>query len=97
MKKSHNIIVVGFLVLVTGLVLAETLLIESVEKNASVMRPGRGTSMTGVERQYGKAIKKHVAIGEPPISKWVYSDITVYFERNRVLHSVVNRKELSGN
>jgi hypothetical protein len=30
-------------------------------------------------------------VGDPPISRWVYDHFTVYFEYDKVLHSVVNK------
>ena len=93
MKQIKNIIVVGILFFMTSVVSANTLLIRTVEKNASVDRPDRGMTTAQVESQYGKPVKKYTAIGEPPISKWTYSNITVYFEHDHVVHAVVNRKK----
>ncbi len=92
MKQIRKIAVIVFLILQTGIVSADTLLIQRVEKDASVEKPDRGTLMADVESQYGKPVRKTVAIGAPPITKWVYSNITVYFERSHVIHAVVNRK-----
>ncbi len=92
-KQVKISLAIGFLILQIGTVSADTLLIQSVEKNASVARPDRGTSMIQVENQYGQPSKKHSAIGEPPITKWTYSGITVYFEHAHVIHAVVNRTQ----
>lgn len=74
------------------LTLADTLLIEAVEKNASVQRPLRGESMSAVESRYGQADAARTVVGEPPITRWIYPEFTVYFEHSHVIHSVVNRK-----
>ncbi|MFK8068647.1 MAG: hypothetical protein AB8D52_10410 [Gammaproteobacteria bacterium] len=97
LKKMRNVITAIFLLLITGNAVADTLLIEAVEKNSDVERPVRGTTMKEVEKIYGEAINKYNPIGKPPITKWVYTNITVYFERGYVIHSVVNRKNLTGN
>ena len=52
--------------------------------------PGRGASMSDVQKQVGEPDKKLDAVGEPPISRWVYSKFTVYFENEIVIHTVRN-------
>lgn len=52
--------------------------------------PGRGASMSDVQKQVGEPDKKLDAVGEPPISRWVYEKFTVYFENETVIHTVKN-------
>ncbi len=57
--------------------------------------PRRGMSMAQVERLFGAPIDKMPTAGgdaprHPPINRWRYNGYTVYFERDRVIHSVVN-------
>lgn len=57
--------------------------------------PSRGMSMTQVEQRYGAPVDKLPTAGgdaprHPPINRWRYNGYTVYFERNRVIHSVVD-------
>lgn len=59
--------------------------------NQTVQTPRNGQKMENVEAQYGEPIERVSPVGEPPISKWVYSDFTVYFEHELVLHAVVHR------
>ena len=63
----------------------------SVGESVSVSLPGRGMTMDQVEARFGAPSEKVEAIGEPPISRWIYSSFTVYFERNIVLHSVTHK------
>ena len=56
-----------------------------------VLRPTQGMSMSSVEQQFGQPEQKKPAIGEPPITRWIYSDFSVFFEHNIVIHSVVPR------
>ena len=42
-----------------------------------------------VLRDFGDPQEITDAVGEPPISQWVYGDYVVYFEDNWVLYSVV--------
>lgn len=52
--------------------------------------PARGTSMDEVLSQSGEPEKKLDAVGQPPITRWIYQDYTVYFEHQTVIHSVKN-------
>ena len=50
--------------------------------------PTRGMSTGKVENELGKPIEIIPAVGQPPISRWVYNDRTVYFEFSSVIHVV---------
>jgi hypothetical protein len=52
--------------------------------------PGRGASMSQVEKHFGQPREKVEPVGQPPITRWIYSDYTVYFEHEYVIHSVRN-------
>lgn len=54
--------------------------------------PAQGMSMSAVQKQYGAPAQKLPAIGKPPITRWVYPDFTVVFERKHVIHSMTVRK-----
>lgn len=56
----------------------------------SVQLPGRGMAMENVQSRFGEATETFSAVGEPPITKWVYKNFTVYFESQFVIHAVVN-------
>jgi len=56
---------------------------------ASVDHPRRGMSMQKVESLFGTPVKRMPAVGQPPISRWEYQGFVVYFEHDRVLHSVI--------
>lgn len=47
--------------------------------------------MDQVERDFGAPVNKLPAVGQPPITRWIYADHTVYFEHNLVLTSVNKR------
>lgn len=91
MKKILKLVVLGLFSFMMLPVSADTLLINTIEKNATVERPARGMTVGQVLQQYGQPTKKYAPIGQPPITKWSYANITVYFEYNHVIHSVVNR------
>ncbi|HEY0720592.1 MAG TPA: hypothetical protein VGE50_05010 [Gammaproteobacteria bacterium] len=52
--------------------------------------PKRGASMAQVLKIFGQPREKLPPVGDPPITRWNYGDYTVYFEREYVIHSVVN-------
>jgi hypothetical protein len=72
---------------------ADTLSIIDQPANTAdgVKRPARGLTMQQVESFFGSPLEKKPAVGEPPISRWVYDKYTVYFEREYVIHSAVHR------
>lgn len=54
--------------------------------------PARGADMNEVERVMGAPQQMLPPIGEPPITRWVYDDYTVYFEFDRMIHAVSNTR-----
>jgi hypothetical protein len=53
-------------------------------------RPYRGMSMEKVQGTYGTPTRKIAPVGQPPIERWEYPGFTVYFEYQKVIHSVAN-------
>jgi hypothetical protein len=72
---------------------ADTLLIHAIEQERELQRerPPRGVTMAHVEQRFGAPQDRLAAVGEPPITRWVYPGYTVVFEYDRVLHSVTHR------
>jgi hypothetical protein len=57
-------------------------------------KPTSGMSMDSVEAKYGAPTRRVPAVGgasaaQPPITRWEYPGFVVYFENNRVVHTVV--------
>ena len=50
--------------------------------------PKRGTSMAQVEARFGVPAERYAAVGQPPITRWVYPAFVVYFEYQHVIHAV---------
>jgi hypothetical protein len=57
---------------------------------AQLSLPWRGMHQQLVERQFGPPAERLPAVGQPPITRWIYPQFTVYFEYSWVIHSVVN-------
>jgi hypothetical protein len=64
---------------------------------AQVSIPTRGLTMAQVEQRYGAPANRIAAIGQPPITRWVYPSFVVYFEYNLVIHAVGTRGTTSNN
>lgn len=52
--------------------------------------PTRGLTMAQVKARFGQPQQVDPAVGQPPITRWLYDGYTVYFERNICLHTVIN-------
>ena len=53
--------------------------------------PKRGLSMAQVEAMIGAPQSTAGPVGDPPITVWSYATFNVYFEYDKVLHSVEPR------
>lgn len=70
---------------------AQTLATKVASSNQqSTVTPKNGQKKENVASMFGEPKQKIAAVGEPPISKWVYQDFTVYFENDTVLHAVLH-------
>lgn len=56
-----------------------------------VTMPARGSSMSDVEKRFGKPKRKLAPVGQPPITRWIYEHYTVYFEHQFVIEAVKNQ------
>lgn len=75
---------------------ADVLLIDVINKQpsnseAGILRPVNGQSMSQVKALYGNADTTYPAIGNPPITRWNYTEFNVYFEHQLVIHSVLKQ------
>jgi hypothetical protein len=73
----------------------DSLLIHRVQQEKTMNLPGRGLSMSQVERTWGAPQRKLSPRGgdtskHPQINRWEYPGFIVYFEHNHVIHSVLN-------
>lgn len=69
---------------------ADTLLIEGIE--GGITAPDRGVTQAAVVRDFGEPVGRSGPVGEPPISMWEYEPFVVYFEYDRVVHTVAKRQ-----
>lgn len=80
------------LVLLMAPAMADILLIEKVRERMLRDLPGNGMSMVEVERRFGQPLERRAPVGEPPITRWVYDDYSVFFEHQLVIESVLHHE-----
>jgi hypothetical protein len=82
----------AMLAVLAGSAQAETITLDDqvMVRESDIARPGRGMTMHAVEAKFGAPQQRHEAVGEPPISRWDYPGFRVFFERDRVIHAVVD-------
>lgn len=57
--------------------------------------PNRGMIESQVLERYGQPSASSNSVGHPPITIWQYPNFSVYFEFNKVIHTVVHAKKTS--
>ncbi len=90
MNKLRKFALVALACGLSGLAGADTLDMQGADAKNNV-GPASGSSQASVEATYGAPIAKKAAVGDPPISSWEYEGFVVFFEYDRVIHSVKKR------
>jgi hypothetical protein len=95
-RLSRSLFAVAALCFAGAAAHADTLLIDRVQRERGADLPARGQSMSQVEKRFGAPTTRLNPAGgdsrwHPTINRWVYSNFTVYFERDRVIDAVLNR------
>jgi hypothetical protein len=64
-------------------------------QDSGVDVPKTGMTKANVRAKFGDPLQESAPVGEPPISRWTYSEYVVYFEHDHVIRSVrtFHRKE----
>lgn len=57
-------------------------------KQTDVAMPRSSAKKSHVQEQFGEPLSKSGPVGEPAIYTWRYNQFTVYFENDRVIHTV---------
>ncbi len=93
MKKILLALATVLMMTVIPAVHADTLLINSAFEKPEEKRPTRGQTMDQVTAEFGEPSSIAGPVGDPPITTWDYPGFSVYFEYDKVLHSVMQRDE----
>jgi len=62
---------------------------QQAAEKSSLARPKVGMMKAKVEAKFGTPAKCSDPVGKPPITSCDYPDYTVYYENDRVIHSVL--------
>jgi len=76
-----------------GVLLLDTVARAPTNAPGGLPRPVRGQTMDQVRQRFGEPGERLSPVGDPPITRWVYGAYTVYFERDRVITTVVHRQK----
>lgn len=71
---------------------ADQLDLTGTESLVDTSAPQRGMSMQRVESKWGQPVRRRAAVGQPPITRWEYEGFVVYFEFDKVIHSVSTQR-----
>jgi len=91
MAKLRTISLAALLIAAWGTAGADTLEMQGASLQMDDGRPSRGMTQASVESKYGAPAAVQAPVGDPPITRWEYNDMVVYFEYDRVIHAVRKR------
>jgi len=91
MKAFKSLLLSGTVALFSLSLQAEEVVVPVGQQgdSASIEKPRTGLSSDQVREQYGEPSEWSDPVGNPPITSWQYEGFTVYFEYDKVIHSVV--------
>ena len=91
MAKLRTISLVALLLAAMGSANADTLQMQGASAGSNDGRPTRGMTQASVEAKYGAPASVKSPVGDPPITRWEYTEFVVYFEYDKVIHAVRKR------
>ncbi len=75
---------------IAGPAAADVLLVDSIQSAPALQTPRAGTGMTSVRQGYGDPLTEYPTVSTAG-ARWDYNGFSVFFEHDRVIHSVVHR------
>ncbi|MDH5456355.1 MAG: hypothetical protein OEY37_09800 [Gammaproteobacteria bacterium] len=87
----RTIALIALLFAAMGTASAETLKMDGASAMSGDGRPTRGMTQASVQSKYGSPASIKAPVGEPPITRWEYTDFVVFFEHDKVIHAVLKR------
>ena len=95
-KTVHTAIAMACVGMTLATAQAQDLQMTGSQAASRVGVPSRGLTMAQVEQRYGAPADRLAAVGQPPITRWVYPSFVVFFEGNIVIHAVASSAAKSG-
>lgn len=91
MARLRTMTLIALLLAAMGTASAETLKMDGASAMSDDGRPARGMTQASVESKFGSPASVKAPVGDPPITRWEYTDFVVFFEYDRVIHAVLKR------
>ena len=94
MARVSAVVLLALSITVLGGAYAQNLDMSAADISSTFDQPGkptRGMTQDSVQANFGAPQNTVAAVGEPPISRWEYADFVVFFEYDKVIHSVTKR------
>jgi hypothetical protein len=91
MNKLRTLVLTACVFGLAGVANADNLDMDGMSPAQSDAHPKRGSTQVSVESKFGKPDATRAPVGDPPIERWEYKDFVVYFEYDRVIHTVAKR------
>lgn len=94
MARLKAIILLALTIGFIGAVGAQNLDMSGAKGSETFDQPGkptRGMTQERVRANFGEPNSTVAAVGDPPISRWNYANFVVFFEYDKVIHSVTIR------
>jgi len=91
MAKLRTMTLIALLFAAMGTASADTLKMDGASAMSDDGRPSRGMTQARVEAKYGSPASVRAPVGDPPITRWEYTDFVVFFEHDKVIHAVLKR------
>lgn len=97
LTRTFAISFTGFLLMTGSLANAEKIQVplgQQGDETIAIERPSAGMTKEQVQERFGEPSGFKDPVGQPPISSWSYNNFTVYFEYDRVIHSVLAHRQI---
>jgi len=91
MSKLRTLSLIAVFLAFFGTAGAQNLKMDGINAANADSRPTRGMSQTSVQSKFGSPAAVKSPVGDPPITRWEYQNFIVYFEYDKVIHSVARR------
>ncbi|WP_376696086.1 hypothetical protein [Wenzhouxiangella sp. EGI_FJ10305] len=94
-KRLGKLVLGAALIAMTGIAFAgDVLLIEKIEERMLRDLPQNGLTKAQVEQRFGEPDERRPAVGDPPITRWIYDDFNVFFEYDLAIESVLHHEAI---
>ena len=91
MARLRTMSLLALLLAAWGTASADTLDMKGVAAPMEDGRPTRGMTQASVQSKYGAPASVQAPVGDPPITRWEYANMIVYFEYDKVIRAVLKR------